>query len=280
MIQIGKFNTMTVVEKTPQGLYLDGGDDYGDILLPNRFVPENCGEGDQVEAFVCYDSEDRLIAVREKPLAQVGELAILKVVAVEKVGAFLNWGLSKDLFLPFSEQTHDIEIGQDVLVFIYLDKTFRISASMRVHRHLEQKPIEYKVGEKVEIIISGQARLGYKALINESHWGLLYANEVFKELQDGQKMSAFVKAVREDGKVDLILQQAGHKAAQQDIGEKILSMLQTKDGFLPITDKTTPEMIYDLFGVSKKKYKIALGGLYKKRLITVEDDGIRLIRKS
>lgn len=276
MIQIGKFNTLTVIEETDYGYYLDGGDD-GDILLPNRYVPDDCQVGDQVEAFVCYDSEDRLIAVRENPLVQVGQLAVLKVVSLTEVGAFLNWGLSKDLFLPFREQTKDLQVGQDVVIFAYLDKTLRISASMRIEKHIEKTPIDYKPEQAVQLIIVGRTQLGYKALINEKHFGILYENEVFQELKDGQKLPGFVKKVREDGKIDLILQAVGYKAAA-DIGQKILELLQTKNGFLAINDKTSAETIYDLFGVSKKKYKIALGGLYKQRLISVDDDGIRLVR--
>lgn len=277
MVEIGKFNTMQVLEEVSFGLYLDGGD-VGDILLPKRYIPEGCNVGDQIEAFVCYDSEDRLIAVREKPLAQVGEAAVMKVVSMTPVGAFLNWGLPKDLFLPFREQTKDLHVGQGVLVFVYVDNTDRIAASMRVEKLLPKTPIEYVIDEPVELIISGRSDLGYKALINRKHWGMLYKGEVFQELNDGQIVKGFVKKIRDDGKIDLILQAVGHKAAA-DIGGKILELLKTKNGFLPLNDKTTPETIYELFGVSKKKYKIALGGLYKQRLITVADEGIHLVKK-
>ena len=216
----------------------------------------------------------------ETPEAWVGEFAYLEVVDVKEVGAFLNWGLPKDLFLPHSEQTRPIQPGQSVIVYIYLDKAERITASMRLDKHVSTEPAKYEEGEEVDLLIVAETDLGFKAIINHHHWGVLYHSEVFEVLKYGQKLKGFIKKLREDGKIDLILQQAGHKAAQGDIGPKILEELKTQGGFLPINDKTAAETIYDLFGVSKKKYKIALGGLYKKRLITVDEDGIRLVKQN
>jgi uncharacterized protein len=218
------------------------------------------------------------MSTQETPLAWVGEFAYLEVVDVKDIGAFLYWGLEKDLFLPFAEQSRSIQAGQYVIVYIYLDKTERITASMRLDKHISTEPANYQEGQEVDLLIAAETDLGYKAIINNKHWGVLYHNEVFQELLYGQKTKGFVKKAREDGKIDLILQQAGHKAAQGDIGPKILEELKKQGGFLPVNDKTSAETIYDLFGVSKKKYKIALGGLYKKRLITVDDDGIRLAK--
>ncbi|WP_374030223.1 S1 RNA-binding domain-containing protein [Bdellovibrio bacteriovorus] len=277
MVQIGKFNRLKVVKHVDYGVFLEGGED-GEILLPLRYMPEQCEVGDEVDVFICYDSEDRLLATTELPFAQVGDFAKLRVKAIERVGAFLDWGLSKDLFLPYSEQTRELRVGQYVIVHVYLDKSDRISASMRLDRFIEKEGAEYKEEEKVQLFIAAKTDLGYKAIINGRHWGVLYNNEVFQDLDYGQKVDGYIKKIRPDGKIDLALQKAGHKAASDDIGPLILNLLQEKGGFLPVNDKTSAETIYDLFGVSKKKYKIALGGLYKQRLITVDDDGIRLVK--
>jgi uncharacterized protein len=215
----------------------------------------------------------------DTPLAWVGEFACLEVAAVKEIGAFLNWGLPKDLFLPRAEQTRSIQVGQKIIVFIYLDQSERITASMRLDDHVSTELGKFKEGEQVDLMIAAETDLGYKAVIKNTHWGVLYHGEVFQPLEYGQKIKAFVKKIREDGKIDLILQQSGHKAAQSDIGPKIIEELTKQGGFLALNDKTSPEDIYELFGVSKKKYKMALGGLYKKRLVVIEETGIRLVKK-
>jgi predicted RNA-binding protein (virulence factor B family) len=281
MVQIGKFNTLTALHEATPGFFLDGGE-AGEILLPRRYVPEGFAKGDTLEAFIYFDSEDRLIATTDEPMAVVGEFAHLKVVSIERVGAFLDWGLPKDLLLPFSEQTRDLKVGHDVIVAIYLDNTGRIAASMRLERHLDKTVPAYDVGEKVDLMIVSETDLGYKALVSGRfglHFGVLYANEVFRALEHGEQLPGFIKAVRPDGKLDLLLQAQGNLGSE-DLGAMILSALEHSDGFLPIDSKTSAEKIYELFGVSKKKYKIALGGLYKDRRITIEDDGIRLIKKT
>ncbi|MGZ3774849.1 MAG: CvfB family protein [Bdellovibrio sp.] len=274
MVQIGQLNKLKIVKHVDFGVFLDGGND-GEILLPLKDMPDSCEIGETVEVFICYDSEDRLIATTEIPFAMVGDFASLKVKAKESVGAFLDWGLPKDLFLPFSEQTREIRAGHYVVVYVYLDKSDRISASMRLDRHIDKEPGEYVEGQSVDLMIAAKTELGFKAIINNRHWGVLYPNEVFQTLDIGQKVKGFIKKIRDDGKIDLSLSQLGYKAAE-DISEKILEVLKAKNGFLSVTDKTSPETIYKLFGVSKKKYKMALGGLYKKRLITILEDGIKL----
>lgn len=275
MVNIGKFNQLAVLKHVDFGLYLDGGED-GEILLPRKYIQENCQVGDLLEVFVCYDSEDRLMATTEKPIAQVGEFAVLKVASTSVVGAFLDWGLPKDLFLPFAEQTRRIQSGDTVVVFIYLDNTGRIASSMRLDRYLTKSPAAYEADQKVDLLIYAETEMGFKALVNNEHYGMLYHNEVFQPLKIGQKIPGYIRLVRsEDGKIDLALQKTGHQGAE-DVGPKILDLLNSSGGFLPITDKTSPEKIYDLFGVSKKKFKIALGGLYKKRLITIAEDGLHL----
>ncbi|MGE0633672.1 MAG: S1 RNA-binding domain-containing protein [Pseudobdellovibrionaceae bacterium] len=208
---------------------------------------------------------------------KVGDFALLEVAAIENVGAFLDWGQPKDLFLPFSEQTRPLHVGDAVIVYIYMDNTERIASTMKLNRHLDKTPVNYEAEQTVNLMIADKTELGIKAIINGQHWGLIHRNEIFSDLSYGQKVQGLVKQVRVDGKIDLTFQKSGHKAAAEDISPRILSLLKEKGGFLAVNDKTPPENIYNLFGVSKKKYKIALGGLYKKRLIKVDADGIRLV---
>ncbi len=279
MIRIGELNELRVLHRNAFGLLLEG-EDKGEILLPTALIPEDLNLDDlneTLEVFICYDSTDRLIATLEMPYVMVGEFERLQVVATESVGNFLDWGLAKHLFLPFAETTRELRVGDEVIVTVYLDKSGRISASMRLDRYLE-KTGEFEPNEAVELLIAAKTDLGYKAIINDQCWGVLYQNEVFQPLQYGQRLRAFIKHRRDDGKIDLTLLQPGHKAAIGDIGPKIIELLEKEGGFLEISDKTPAEKIYDLFGVSKKKYKIALGDLYKRRLISVEENGIRLVR--
>lgn len=206
--------------------------------------------------------------------AQVGEFAQLRVVSLQSIGAFLDWGLPKDLFLPYSEQTRELQEGDKVSVFIYLDKAGRPTASMRLEKYVDRERIPYQEKEKVELLIVSETDLGFKATINNRHVGVLYRNEIFQPIREGQRISGYIRRIREDGKIDLSLYQTGVKE-RGDIQAKILSLLETRGGFLPMNDKSSAEVIYDLFGVSKKKFKMAIGGLYKKKLITLEDTGIR-----
>ncbi|MFH1261830.1 MAG: S1-like domain-containing RNA-binding protein [Pseudomonadota bacterium] len=274
-LEIGRFNRLKIVKQVDFGLYLDGQDD-GEILLPTRYVPKSFAIGEILGVFIYHDSEDRLIATTETPRAMVGEFALLKVVAVTPVGAFLDWGLSKDLFLPFAEQTTPPRVGQEVAVYIYLDKSNRISASMKLEKHMDKSVGDFKEGQGVDLTIASRTDLGFSAIIGKRRVGLLFDNEIFQALQPGQEIRGFIKKLRNDGKIDLTLQRAGYKVANE-LGTKILGLLKQKKGFLELNDKTPAETIYRLFGVSKKKFKMALGGLYKKRLITIEKDGIRLV---
>lgn len=274
MTQIGQRNQLKVLKHVAFGVYLDDGSG-GEILLPEKDVPRDCEVGDELDVFVYYDSEDRLIATTLDPIAQVGEFAMLRVVAVEKVGAFLDWGLPKDLFLPYAEQSRALRPGQKVLVYIYLDKSARLAASMRLERNTDKTPATYQAGQAVDLLIIGKTDLGFKAIIEGRHLGVLYTNEVFQELAYGQRIRGFIKKVRDDGKIDLSLQAPG-MAGTPDLEKKILEALRQEGGFLEITDKAAAEFVYERFGVSKKKFKIALGGLYKKRLVRIDDDGIRL----
>lgn len=218
---------------------------------------------------------NKLKALTKTPEAQVGEFALLPVITMESTGAFLDWGPNKDLLLPLSEQTENLFLGKKVIVHIHLDNTGTISASMRLENYLNPSSPTYDEEQSVSLLIYNESDLGYKALIDGQHYGILYHNQVFQPLHYGQVIPGFVKKIREDGKIDLILTKTGHQGAA-DIAPLILDLLSKNKGFLAINDKTSPDKIYELFGVSKKKYKIALGGLYKKRLITISHDGIHL----
>lgn len=278
MIDIGKVNTLKIVKEVDFGLYLDGGT-HGEILLPTRYVPKDVKVDEYIDVFIYSDSEDRLIATTETPLAEVNQFAYLKVKDVNKVGAFLNWGLMKDLMVPYAEQRNEMHPGIAYLVYVYLDKeSERIVASSKLERYLDNVPTEYEEGQEVDLIIWDKTDLGVKVIINESHIGLLYANEIFQPLQPGQRIKGFIKKLREDEKLDVALQKQGYEQVE-GISGMILEKLQTRGGFIEATDKTSPESIKHMFGISKKVFKKAIGALYKDRLIDIEKDGIRLIKK-
>ena len=278
MAEIGVFNNLRVIKEVDFGVYLDGGE-HEEILLPRRYVPENCKVDDNIRVFIYLDSEDRFIATTETPYAVVGDFALLKVIAIESVGAFLDWGLLKDLLVPFGEQSPTMEIGKSYVVKIYIDKqSNRIAATTRLDRYLDNEPGNFHAGQEVELLICNQTDIGYKAIINGTHWGVLYSNEVFQPLKSGQKIKGYIKKVREDNKIDLSLHKPGYERVD-DITDTILNVLKEQGGFISVTDKSSPETINKLFGVSKKTYKKAIGAIYRKRLITIESDGIRLNTK-
>lgn len=276
MALIGKTNWLSVVRETDCGVLFDGGD-LGEILMPNRYVSKDWNPGDVVEIFLMLDSEDRLTATTEKPAAEVDEFALLRVVSVTGIGAFLDWGLPKDLFVPFREQKMPLREGQSVIARIYLDESSgRIAASIKLDKFLDRVAPHYEPGEKVKLLICAKTDLGFKAIIDGRHWGVLFQNEVFQPLEKGQRIEGYIKQVRFDGKIDLSIQKPGAKkiGALTDV---ILEYIKEQGGFMPITDKSPPEEIYNLFGVSKKTYKRAIGALYKKRFITFENNGTKLV---
>jgi len=276
MVEIGKINNLPVVKNLDHGIYLDGGD-LGEILMPSRYVPDNCEVGDSLEVFIYLDSADLLLATTETPYVMVGECAYLKVVDVNQAGAFMDWGLPKDLLVPYGEQISPLKIGQSYTVLVYLDEnTNRIAATQKLDSHLSEEAQYFKPGQAVDILIFGKTELGYKAVINNTHIGLIYKNEVFQTLTHGEKLKGFIKAIREDRKIDLCLQLPG-KDAREDLKTRILNHLKKNDGESTLTDKSSPEDIYQCFAVSKKNYKKAIGTLYKKRLIRIEEDKITLL---
>lgn len=276
MVNIGKYNTLEVVKQLDFGIYLDGGE-KGEILMPKRYVPANCQIGDKVDVFIYLDSEDRLIATSDKPFATVGEFAFLKVKSVDKIGAFLDWGLMKDLLVPFREQKMKMIAGRKYLVYIYIDgESQRIAATAKIDKFLDNVPPAYEIGQEVDLIIDNETELGYNAIINQLHKGMLYHNELFEYLEPGMQMKGFIKKVREDDKIDLSLYPIGYQRVE-GVLQDVLYRLKEAGGYLAVTDKTEAEVIYNTFGMSKKTFKKALGSLYKQRLIVIEENGIRLV---
>lgn len=277
MIEIGKTNTMTVVKTTDFGIYLDG-EELGEILMPIRYVPENIQVGDSLKCFLYLDSEDRLITTTEIPYVEVGGFATLECVSESKVGAFVDWGLSKDLLVPFREQNGKMKQGNYYVCGVFLDDASqRLVATARIEAMLNTTPPEYEEGEEVELLIYRETELGFMAIVNNSHTGLLYKNEVFKQVRQGQRCVGYIKSVREDDKIDLLLQPMGY-AKIDDISKLILEKLEESKGYLMVTDKSNPDTIQRMFGISKKSFKKAIGALYKQKLITIEEKGISIVK--
>lgn len=275
MIEIGKYNTLTVVKIVDFGVYLDGGE-RDEILLPNEYVPENCNPDDEIKVFIYFDSEDRIIATTEIPNIIVGEFAYMKVVATSGVGAFLDWGLRKDLLVPFREQRDPMVVGKEYLVYAYVDKASdRIVASTKIDKFLDQIPPLYEPNQKVDLLISRRSELGYNVIINNTHWGLIYNNEIFQTLKIGQKLIGYIKEVREDEKIDVTLQSSGYEKID-GLAKKILDKLKDNAGVLDISDKSDPEEIYNLFGCSKKNYKKAIGALFRQGWIEIGEREIKM----
>lgn len=278
MITIGKTYDLKVVKTVDFGFYLNA-QDLGEVLLPLKHAPSDLAVGDSIKIFLYLDSEDRPVATTQTPKAHVGEFAYLKVLASTDVGAFLDWGLDKDVLVPFSEQHRPMEVGQSYLVYLYLDKIHgRITASSKIDKFLDDdKPHHFKPQQAVNLIIANTTDLGFKAIVNHSHWGVLYTNDVHQRLSFGQHKKGFIKHIRPDGKIDLSLQ--GGQETRDKYTKIILIYLQKQNGFAPVHDKSDPQLISKLFGMSKGAFKKAIGGLYKKRIISIEKDGIRLIKK-
>jgi len=276
MAILGKMNPLKVVKIVDFGVYLDGGSD-GEILLPTRYVPENCQVDDVVDVFIYTDSEDRLIATNLIPYAMVGEFACLEVESVNEVGAFLDWGLMKQLLVPFREQHAKMREGGHYPVFLYVDfESKRITASAKLEKFIDATHPELEAGQQVELLIYKRTDMGWKAIVNQQYSGVLYQNEIFQPLEIGQKLTAYVKQVREDDKIDLMIHKPGFEKID-DFSVKLHELLKEAEGFLPLTDKSPADDIYEYFGISKKTFKKAVGDLYRKRLILLEEDGIRLV---
>ncbi|MCE9678377.1 S1-like domain-containing RNA-binding protein [Shewanella sp. AS1] len=276
MIEIGKSCSLKIVKQVDFGLYLNA-HELGQVLLPNKVAPKEFEIGDSLEVFLYLDSQDLVIATTKRPKAQVGQFAYLKAVATGPYGAFLDWGLEKDLLLPFGEQHREIEVGRSYLVYVYLNSADeRIVASSKIDKFLDKTPPPYRNGQEVNLIIGGTTDLGYKAIIDNAHWGVLYKNEVFRDLKFGQRLKGFIKRVRSDDKIDLVLQR-GVKEELDKQAMSIMIKLKQAGGFLPLTDKTDADLIYAQLAMSKKAFKKSIGGLYKAQKISIDTDGIRLL---
>ncbi len=276
MASIGKMNRLQVVKLVDFGVYLDAGE-FSTVLLPKRYVPEGCATGDWLDVFIYLDSEDEIIATTLTPKVMVGQCAYLKVKDVNNTGAFLDWGLPKDLLVPYGEQHKPMEMGKSYVVTVLLDDaTQRIVASSRLSRHLLESARHLKPRQAVDMLICGRSDMGYKAVVNNEYLGLIFRDDAFKPLRYGQRLNGYIKGLRTDGKIDLSLQlPAG--AARQDLGEQIIAHLKAQGGTSALTDKAAPDDIYHHFNVSKKNYKKALGALFKQKRILIEADKISLV---
>lgn len=274
MIAIGKYNTLKIVRDTSVGLYLSDGDT--DVLLPNKYVPKTFEIGQEISVFIYRDHEERLVATTLKPYIKLGEFAYLKVSYINKFGAFLDWGLEKDLFVPFKEQARAMEVDKRYLVYAYLDeKTDRLVASSKLNQFLEHENIDLEINQEVDLIVSHITELGINVIINQKYKGLLYKDQVFENLTPGKRTKGYIKTIREDHKIDVSLTKIGIEAIE-DNAQVVLDELRASNGFLRLNDDSHPEEIKSVLKMSKKAFKKAIGTLFKNKIITIKEDGIYL----
>ena len=275
MVKAGVYNQLVVQRITGVGAFLEDGKEG--LLLPKRFVPPRTKAGDTLEVFVYHDSEDRLIATTQRPFAIAGEIALLRAVSVTQQGAFLDWGLMKDLFVPRSKQLSGMREGADYLVKVYIDEqTGRAAATEKIEFELSNEPLTVKEKELVQLVVYRRTDIGYVVIINNRHTGVLHHNEIFRSIQVGDRFEGFVKHIRPDNKIDVAAGKPGYERVE-DESEKILRLLRENNGYLPYFDKSSPEEIYDFFGMSKKTFKMVTGNLYKQRKIEFTETGIKSI---
>jgi uncharacterized protein len=278
MAKIGQFNQLKIIKAVDFGVYLDA-HDLGEILLPNKVVPKDAQINDVLDVFIYFDSEDRVIATTHRPYAELGQCAYLKVIDTNHVGAFLDWGLDKDLLVPRPEQHVLMEKNKSYLVYLKQDQEGRIFASTKLDYFLDKTPAYFKPGDEVDLFIAETTDLGTKVIINHQHWGLMYASDIFQHLRYGQKTKGYIKTIRDDGKIDVTLRKEG-QSNRHDLAARILAELEQQDGFLGLHDKSPASDIQRVFNESKKSFKNAIGRLYKQRKIEIEANGIRLKGKT
>jgi predicted RNA-binding protein (virulence factor B family) len=277
MIEVGKYNELEVVKQMDFGIYLRKDD--VEVLMPTKWVPKGTAIGDVMDVFVYRDSDDRLIATTMQPYAISGEFAFLEVREVNSIGAFLDWGMEKDLLVPFSEQPVKMIPNRSYVVFVYTDeKTNRMVASAKLNKFIERDDIDLQANDIVDLLIYSETDKGLNAIINNMYVGLIYKNEIFDQVRVGDKIKGYVKQVREDNKIDLSLQKAGFELVD-DVKWRILNLMKETNGFLPLNDNSTPEEIKAGLQISKKAFKKAVGALYKERLIKLTDKGVELVKK-
>ncbi|MBT8036601.1 MAG: GntR family transcriptional regulator [Verrucomicrobiae bacterium] len=278
MAHIGQRAQLTILRESSPGLFLDSGGDLGEILLPRNETIGTVNVGDSVDVFIYCDSEDRPIATMKHPKAMPGEFASLECIASTPIGSFMDWGLAKDLFVPFREQKIRLDVGKSYVVFVYVDaESDRIVASRRLNRHFSNDDPDYAPGQQVDLMVYAKTDLGYKAIINGKHSGVLFANQVFHRPAPGEQLQGFITQVRDDGKIDLSLHAPG-RAGIDDLESRIESELQQRGGHWHLCDSSPADDIYEALGVSKKSFKKATGALFRKRKITINKDGIHLTR--
>ena len=280
MTKLGKYNTLKVVKELDFGMYLDGGEEFGEILLPTKYIPKGVKVGDEIEVFLYLDSEDRIIATTLKPYAQAGEFAYLEVKSVNRVGAFLDWGLPKDLLVPFREQRSEMKEGYKYVVYVYADvESQRLVASAKLNKFLDNTPVEYEYNQEVDLLVTQKTELGWKVIVNSRHSGMIYNNEIFVPVQRGDKLKGYVKHIRSDEKLDITLQKTGYNIEVMDaLASEIYDKLKASGGIIPLSDKSSAEEITEIFGCSKKSYKKAIGSLYKAKLINITPNTIELVK--
>lgn len=275
MIKVGEFNTLRVIRAVDFGVFLDDGNEG--ILLPKRFVPSGLSIGDEIEVFVYHDSEDRLIATTQKPYGIVGEIVALKVVSTTPHGAFLDWGLMKDIFVPKSKQLSTMRVGGTYIVQIYIDEqTGRVTATEKIEYQLSNEHLDVKEKDPVELLVYRRTDIGYLCIINGKHTGVLHFSDIYQNIQVGDRLTGYIRKIREENKIDLALGERGYQRVTGEAG-KILDLLNQHGGFLPYHDKSDPEDIYDNLGMSKKAFKMAIGNLFKQQLIRIKENGIEKI---
>ncbi len=273
MLQAGSFHTLQVIKLVDFGIYLLFNDE--EILMPKRFIPDGIQEGDTIDAFIYHDNEGRLIATTQEPYGEVGDIVLLEVADKTKQGAFLKWGIMKDLFLPLSQQRSVIRVGGKYLVYIYVDEqTGRVAASEYISRHLDNENLTVQEGEEVDLTVWRKTDIGFAVVINGVHEGLVHSNELFQDLTIGQQLSGYVKSIQADNKINVSLGKKGYQRIESEV-DKVWRLLQENNGYLPYHDKSTPEEIYDYFKMSKKAFKMAIGALYKQRKISFTKTGIK-----
>lgn len=277
MINIGAYNTLDIIRETDQGIYL-GDKEGNEVLLPNRYIPESYQIWDEIEVFVYLDNEERIVAVTDDPYVTRDNFALLRCSQVTQHGAFLDWGLVKELFCPFKEQAFKMKSGGWYLIYCYLDEeTERLVASSKTNRFLDNSVLSVQQFDQVDIIVSHPSDIGMNVIVNKKHLGLIYNDDIFKEISVGDELKGFVKKVRNDNKLDIVLGQVGYRKIEPNADIVMQHLQDNSDGFIPLNDKSSPEAIKREFQMSKKTFKKAIGTLYKKRLIQIESDGIRLV---
>lgn len=278
MIHIGDYNTLEIIRETEQGLYI-ADEEGNEVLLPNRYVPKSFKIWDKLDVFVYLDNEERPVAVTDKPHIKVNEFGMLRCNQVTQHGAFLDWGLLKELFCPFKEQAFKMKSGGWYLVYCYIDEeTGRLVASSKTNRFLDNKNLTVKQFDEVDLIVSHPSEIGMNVIVNKKHSGLIFKDEIFKDLSIGDRLKGYVKKIRPDNKLDIVLGQIGYRNIEPN-AETIMQELEDNGGYLNLTDKSDPEDIKEILQMSKKNFKKAVGTLYKKRLIEIKEDGIYLLNK-